>query len=182
MKREFLKNLGLTEEQTNQVMAEYGKGIDAEKSKIETKDKEIDSLKEQVKTANETIDSYKDMNIEEIKESLDDYKQKYEESEEEKNNIKNNATLKDALIKTGTIDSDILIKLLDRETLEFNDEEIKGLDTQIEKLKESKPFLFETDNSGSDNNLGFNSYVPPNSNTANSGSDLESQIKNVFKD
>ena len=44
MKREELKKLGMTDEQIDFVMDEYGKGINAQKAIIETKDQQITSL------------------------------------------------------------------------------------------------------------------------------------------
>lgn len=67
MNRDFLRELGLTDEQVNSVMAENGKDINAEKKKIEelkedsTKlaeaSKQIASLTEELKKTKETADA-----------------------------------------------------------------------------------------------------------------------------
>lgn len=86
MKREFLKNLGLTDEVIDSIMAENGKDIEAEKkkttsiqNKLDTANTELTTVKEQLATANTTIQSYKDMDIEGIKQSAEEWKTKYEE-------------------------------------------------------------------------------------------------------
>ncbi len=86
MKREFLKNLGLTDEVIDSIMAENGKDIEAEKkkttsiqNKLDTVNTELTIVKEQLTNANTTIQSYKDMDIEGIKQSAEEWKTKYEE-------------------------------------------------------------------------------------------------------
>lgn len=72
--REFLKGLELGDETIDTIMAEHGKLV--------TKDKEeINGLKKQVDDANKEIQSYKDMDIESIKRSADEWKTKFEEIE-----------------------------------------------------------------------------------------------------
>ena len=84
MKTEDLKNQGLTDEQISFVMSENGKDIEKFKTENETNKTELKPVKEQLKSANETIESYKNMNIEDIKKSADDYKAKFEQSENER--------------------------------------------------------------------------------------------------
>ena len=84
MKREFLKNLGLTDEVIDSIMVENGKDIEAEKkktiqNKLDTVNTELTTVKEQLTNANTTIQSYKDMDIEGIKQSAEEWKTKYEE-------------------------------------------------------------------------------------------------------
>lgn len=74
MKREFLEGLELDKEITDTIMAEYGKCVQGLRE-------ERDSLKSQLDDANNEIQSYKDMDIESIKKSADDWKAKYEEAE-----------------------------------------------------------------------------------------------------
>lgn len=72
--REFLKGLELDDETIDTIMVEHGKLV--------TKDKEeINNLKKQVDDANKKIQSYKDMDIESIKKSADEWKTKFEEIE-----------------------------------------------------------------------------------------------------
>ncbi len=74
MKREFLEGLNLEKETIDSIMAEYGKNTQGLRE-------ERDTLKSQLSDANKEIQSYKDMDIDSIKKSADDWKTKYEEME-----------------------------------------------------------------------------------------------------
>lgn len=74
MKREFLEGLNLDKETIDSIMSEYGKTTQVLRD-------EMDTLKTQIDNANKEIQSYKDMDIESIKKSADDWKTKYEEME-----------------------------------------------------------------------------------------------------
>ena len=74
MKREFLEGLELDKETIDTIMAEYGKSTQGLRE-------ERDNLKTQIDDANKEIQSYKDMDIDSIKKSADDWKTKYEEME-----------------------------------------------------------------------------------------------------
>lgn len=72
--REFLKGLELDDETIDTIMSEYGKLVTRDKEKIT-------ELTQQIKDANDEIKSYKDMDIDSIKKSAEDWKTKYEEME-----------------------------------------------------------------------------------------------------
>ena len=63
MKREFLKELGLADEQIDKIMAENGGDIQREQEKLNEKVKELEIVSGQLTEANKTIKSYKDMDI-----------------------------------------------------------------------------------------------------------------------
>ncbi|MET3616601.1 chromosome segregation ATPase [Peptoniphilus olsenii] len=179
MKREFLEELGLEKEVIDKIMNENGKDINVEKAKVSAKDKEIKTLEEQIKTANKEIKSYKDMNIEDIQKSVETWKSKAKEHEEALKNLKNDTALKDAVRTYNSVDEDVLLKLIDRENIKFNDDGIDGLKEQVESLKESKPYLFkEVENSNDDR---FNAHTPPDS-SGRDISEMESEIANVFNE
>ena len=62
MKREELKNIGLSDEQIDKVMALNGQDIENFKSKAESLETERDSFKTQVEEANKTIGDLKKIN------------------------------------------------------------------------------------------------------------------------
>mgnify|MGYP004648814871 FL=1 len=81
MKREFLEGLELDKETIDSIMAEYGKttqGLREEK----------DTLKSQLNDANNEIKSYKDMDIDSIKKSAEDWETKYNNLVKEQNDAK----------------------------------------------------------------------------------------------
>jgi len=81
MKVEFLKGLGLTDEQIQSIQAESGKEIQKYKDDNATLKADNDNKQELLENANKEIASYKDMDIEGIKKSAEDYKTKYETAE-----------------------------------------------------------------------------------------------------
>lgn len=83
MKTEFLKDLGLTDEQISSIMAENGKDVEKYKNSSEKYKQQYESTKASLDEANTTIQSYKDMDIEGIKKSADDWKEKYEKNNAE---------------------------------------------------------------------------------------------------
>ena len=70
MKREFLEGLELDKETIDTIMAEYGKSTQGLRE-------ERDALKTQIEDANKEIQSYKDMDIDSIKKSAEDWETKY---------------------------------------------------------------------------------------------------------
>ena len=134
MKREFLKELGLTDEQIDKIMAENGKDIAREQEKTGEKDKEIELIGSQLKEANKTIKSYKDMDIDGIKKSANEWETKAKQLEKEKVVLKNDYALKSAIDNANSIDGDLLMKIINKEDLKFQDDKIIGLDEQIKEF------------------------------------------------
>lgn len=79
MKREFITNLlpEISKEVLDQIMAEHGKDIEAQKNTITTLTTERDGLKTQLETANTEIKSYKDMDVDGIKAKASEWETKY---------------------------------------------------------------------------------------------------------
>lgn len=78
MKTEFLKAMGLTDEQIGSIMAENGKDIEKYKKDVEKYKEQYDGTKASLEEANAAIQSYKEMDIEGIKQSAEEWKSKYE--------------------------------------------------------------------------------------------------------
>lgn len=85
------------------------------------------------------------MNIDEIKQSVETWKTTAKEHEKAYQKLKNDTTLKDAVRGYDTVDEDVLMKLINRDSLKFSEDGISGLKEQIEGLKEAKPYLFKSD-------------------------------------
>ena len=178
MKREYLEKLGLDKETIDKIMAENGKDIETEKSKIAAKEQELETIRENLSKANETIESYKGMNIEEIQKSAEDWKTKYEGMEQELTNVKNNSRLEKEIAGFNTIDSDVLLKLIKQEDLVYKDDKIHGLEDQITKIKESKSYLFQEERRESDNEDRFSAYNPENSSSETNS--MTEELNNIF--
>ncbi|MDO5714824.1 MAG: phage scaffolding protein [Tissierellia bacterium] len=182
MKREFLEGLGLEKEVIDKIMAENGNDINKEKEKLKIKEKELKVANEKLDEANRTIASYKDMDIDEIKQSAEDWKGKYEEAKEKMENIKNDATLTKALTEINTIDPELLKLTLDHEMLKYDDGKVIGLEEQIKSIKEAKPYLFKTEE-GRENPPdplgGLHPHVPPTP-QGGANSDMAATINSIF--
>lgn len=84
MKREDLEKIGLSEKQIDDVMklkSTTMSEIDTLKNKVTQLTNENVNLQKQIDDANNEIQSYKDMDIDSIKKSADDWKTKCEEME-----------------------------------------------------------------------------------------------------
>lgn len=154
MKREFLKDLGLSDEIMDKIMTQYG--LDIEKYKTEKRENETkitflnDKIKEQEKTINTMQienDAYAklkqdyDLLQEEKTKNDNEYKQQIRE-------IKLKSGLEKALNNAGAINQKVVMPLLKEflDTAEIDEKgNINGLEEQIKQIKESEDtkFLFK---------------------------------------
>ena len=162
MKTEDLKNQGLTDEQISFVMSENGKDIEKFKTENETNKTELKSVKEQLKSANETIESYKNMNIEDIKKSADDYKAKFEQSENERKSeiekLKLSHAIDNALTKAGAKNLNAVKATLDLSNVKLDGDKLLGFDDLLKNSKEQDSYLYDdaqqSQGTGSTGNFG----------------------------
>lgn len=147
MKREFLKELGLEDTAIDKIMAENGSDIEkAKKGNKELEDK-VALLESQIQE--------KDSKIDELAKSSDDaesLKVKIQELQEANKKqasdlaqAKIDSAVELALVNSKAKNLKAVRSLLDLNNAEIVDGKIKGLDSQIEKLKESDSYLFEVE-------------------------------------
>lgn len=154
---EELLKLGLTEEQAKEVFALRGKELNADKSALGTITKERDSLKDQLQKAEEQVENLKSLEsisaeqkdaIDKLQADYDKYKQEAE-AELAKTNKVNAINL--ALKDTKAHNPAALMKFIDVDAIELDDNGKPKLDEVINGLKESDPYLFQTDDSNTPN-------------------------------
>ncbi|CNB34053.1 TPA: phage scaffolding protein [Streptococcus agalactiae] len=143
-----LLELGLTEEQAKQVFALRGAEIKDSQSALDTITAERDSLKSQLEHNQAEMKKLQD-DVELSKESkdafaklqqeFDDYKKSADETLQQ--TIKTDA-IKLAIKDTDALDTDLMMKLIDVNAVELDDNGKPQLETIINDLQESKPFLF----------------------------------------
>lgn len=143
-----LLELGLTEEQAKQVFALRGAEIKDSQSALDTITAERDSLKSQLEHNQAEMKKLQD-DVELSKESkdafaklqqeFDDYKKSADETLQQ--TIKT-AAIKLAIKDTDALDTDLMMKLIDVNAVELDDNGKPQLETIINDLQESKPFLF----------------------------------------
>jgi len=150
MNTEALKSLGLDDEQVKGVMALKGELIKQENAKLDTVTAERDSLNEQMTQRDKDIKDLKKGagDNEELSTRLSDLQSKYDTDTQSLNEklaaTKLDSALSDALSKTKARDPQDLKPFLDMEAIKLTDDgDLSGLNDQIEKLQDSKGYLFD---------------------------------------
>lgn len=159
MKREFLKELGLDGEIIDKIMAENGADIEKQKKSMEKANQDLEKYKEeneglknQLNEANTQIQSFKEMDIDGIKASAEEWKTKYETDTKalnEKIAAKDyDYAIKDFMSNYKFIDDDVKETVINKfKCKEFKLEEGKflGGDDFMNEYKESHKALFVPD-------------------------------------
>lgn len=151
MNREFLKEQGLTDEQIEAVMAEYGKSINSYKEKVDKVDSlqnQIDDYKQQLADRDKQLDdlSKQVKDNEELTAEINRLKEENEKATKElQEKLEKQAfefALERALNKAGAKNPKAVKALLDTEKIKCVDDNLIGLDEQLTALKESDGYLF----------------------------------------
>lgn len=157
MKREFLKELNLTDEQIDKIMAENGKDIQKHKDAVEkeklAKEEAAESAKsiqKQLEDANKQIESFKEMDIEGIKKSADEWKEKYEadtKALKEAMQAKEYELAIDAYLNGLEFTSEFTKKAFKNEflakELKLNEGKLEGADEFINEFKANNEGVFK---------------------------------------
>lgn len=170
MTREELEKLGLNGDQIDGVMKLKGSSINDTQKEIETLKKQIttlttekETLTKQIDDANKEIQSYKDMDVDSIKKSAEDWKAKYEAETKELNDKLEKQTydykIKEAVqginfsskaAKTAFIND------LSQKGLKLENDKLLGFDDYLKTYKETDPDAFKDTNDGVRANSGSN--------------------------
>ncbi len=137
--QKFLESIGITDAETVKAITEtYAADIKTEKDAAAVIQKDLD-------TANTTIQSYKDMDIDGIKASVEDYKQKLADSEAARTAFEHRTKVSQYVKSLGLRD-DVYEKhvtdlLLDKE-LKFDGDKLIGGDDVVKAFRESHADAF----------------------------------------
>ena len=159
MKRDFLKGLGLDDSVIDQIMDENGKDIQREKNAVNKVNQDLEKykaenegLKTQLSEANTQIQSFKEMDIDGIKASAEEWKTKYETDTKalnEKIAAKDyDYAIKDFMSNYKFIDDDVKETVINKfKAKEFKLEEGKFLGGEdfMKDYKENHKSLFVPD-------------------------------------
>ncbi|OAZ15921.1 scaffold protein [Lactococcus lactis RTB018] len=151
MQREFLKNLGLSDEAIDKVMAENGKDVNDIKTQLNTAESERESYKSQVEERDTQISQLKTNNTDnaELQKQLTDLQSQIQtkdsDATQQLSAAKKEFAVKLALKDSGTVNSDILFDQVNMDNVIIQDDgKISGLDDQVATFKESMPYLFQS--------------------------------------
>ncbi len=179
MKREELKELGLTDEQIGSIMALHGVTVNELNSRVSTAEQQATQYQEQLEKNQNELNDFKAnaKGNEDLTKQLEVLQSRFDEiktsSEQQIADLKKSSAIDLALTQAGAKNIKAAKALLDSESLELTDEGLKGLDDQLAALKESDGYLF-----------GQSEQVPPNpdgkkatfSGNASSGQNVEEDV------
>lgn len=145
MKRKFLEDLGLEAEVVEKIMIESGKDTTALKAKVDDLTEQLTVKETTITEKNNKIAELEKVDVEAIKTA--EYERGKTDGSKEIEVFKKQNALDKALSKYKAKDTGILIKMLDMGKVKFNDkfEIVEGLEEQVNTLKESHDYLFDSD-------------------------------------
>ena len=150
MTKEELKALGLTDEQIEKVAEDYGKNY-VPKNQFNQKNEELKQAKESLTTMQADIEALKRANADnaELSKQIDELNAAQLKREAEYiaqiHKMELDGIVERTLLSSKVKNAKAVRALLDLEDAKVKDGTIKGLDGQLAKLKESDPYLFESD-------------------------------------
>lgn len=150
MTKEELKALGLNDEQIEKVVEDYGKNY-VPKSQFNQKNEELKQAKESLTTMQSDIEALKKDNADnaELSKQIDELNAAQLKREAEYTaqiqKMELDGIVERTLLSSKVKNAKAVRALLDLEDAKVKDGTIKGLDDQLTKLKESDPYLFESE-------------------------------------
>lgn len=146
MKREFLEGLKLEKEVIDQIMAENGKDIEAEKAKVTAAEADRDKYKEQLDTATTELERFKDVKPEELQATIQklqaDLKAKDDEYAAKEADRLFRDSVREAITAAGGKNEKAVMALLDLETLKGSKNQKDDIKTALEAVKKDNDYLF----------------------------------------
>ena len=163
---DILKSQNLTDEQINNITAKM-KEEKIYTTSLENADERYTKLKgqkadldEQIKTANATIEDLKKNNKdnEALQKTIQDHETTIENLKKESAQKDFNYALDSALKDNKCKNAKALKALLDLDNIKFNEGKLEGLEGQLNALKESDGYLFDTSNPAPGNTGGTGNH------------------------
>ena len=148
MKREELKALGLEDEAIDKVMALHGKSVTELNTKFATAEQQATQYQEQLQANQDELDSLKEAakGNDELTQQLADLQTKFDtvktDADSKLSETQKDYAIKLALKDANALDENIILGLLDRDTIKVAENGLQGFTEQLETLKTDKSFLF----------------------------------------
>ena len=151
MKREFLKDMKLTDEQIDAIMAENGKDVNGLKEQVNSLTTEKDGLQSQLTERDAQLKDLKGKvkDSDELTAEIDKL-QKANKEAKEKYEADLTAQQKSFLVdkeltNAGARNAQAVSALLDLDSVEVKDGQLVGFDDQLKALRESDGYMFKED-------------------------------------
>jgi predicted RNase H-like nuclease (RuvC/YqgF family) len=148
MKRDELKELGLTDEQIDKVMSSHGQTVQGLQKQVTDLTSERDSFKTQADESSNTIKELqkKAKGNEDAQKAIEEWQKKAEEAQAALTNTQKNNAIELALRDAGALNAKAARALLDNDVISFKDGKLIGIDEQLTSLKEAEDskFLFKS--------------------------------------
>ena len=153
MTREFLEEKGITDKEViNAILNKFHDGVKEYKEKAEkyeTVEAENKNLKEQITERDKDLKELKKIDVKEMQNKIDELENKNksmkEESDKQLLETKKNLLIENSLISSKAKNLKAIKGLLDMEKITVENDSIKGLDEQINALKQSDSYLFNVE-------------------------------------
>ncbi len=149
--KELLKNLGLDETISNQILAKYDDEIAKINNDLSDKVKTLELKETELNEINKSLKNLQKFEPEKIKEELENTKNKMKELEQthviELKNLKIDNAINTSLLKNGALNNKAVLPFINKELINFDDKgNIIGLDDQLKELMTNTEtsFLFKT--------------------------------------
>lgn len=155
MKREELIELNVPEQAINKIMNINGADIEKVKAALKEKEKALTEAHKSLEAANKQIEEFKGIDIERIRKACDDWKQKAEQAEADKQKViyesKVAGYVKGLKLKDEIYENHVTNMLLDK-GLQFEGDKLIGADDVVNPFKESHPDAFRATKPAPTNN------------------------------
>lgn len=153
LKREMLVDAGITDNSVlDNIMQAYGAGIENAKAQAKSElQAENDTLKQQLDQQTQTIKDLQDKEgaSDELKQQLADIQTQFDtyktDSEAKLAQVTKTNAVALALKDVGAYNSEDLMKFIDLDKIELGEDGKPVLDDTINSLKESSPYLFQSE-------------------------------------
>ncbi len=145
MKRDFLtKELGLSKEMTDKIMAQYGESVNSLKAEQERLLKENENLQERVLTQESNLTL-----MEQLKTKNTELEENIGKLTKELDNSKIDGVLSASLLSAGAKNLKAVSALIDKSKITFENGEVRGLTEQIDIIRGECDYLFHQDSQSS---------------------------------
>ncbi len=163
----------LSEDEIKAILTEHGKSVNAEKEKVKTElTTEIETYKNQLNDANNEIKSYKDMDIDGIKKSAEEWETKYNDLVKSQNEAKEksireertNAFFNGVEFASESAKAGVIAQFNEKDfKYDEKEQKFQGASEWLEELKKNDVGAFKSDVA---NPKFTTSVTPPTSDSA----------------